>query len=626
MKNKLPIVILVLILDLSILPILLFILTKIIENRDLFMGVMDTFKIIKSNPQIIYSSFLFSEGYRKLWLILQPLVGLFFILVYFQEEKGGNNFPESAGDGEYGTSRFLTNKEVDKKFTVYSYPGLINKGGVVLGSKSQRNLYKFWLDADDTQTLLIGSTGSGKTLRVIMPSIWVMAQAGESMVLTDPKGELYEKTSGFLENQGYEIVMLDFRNLRNSKNRWNPLQPVIDAVAITDNSLASERAWDIANMLVHQRPIGNTDPIWSDGEESTIASLILANCLEAEKTEERNMASVYSMLYMLGRPNPDDDNEIPLNIYINELLPEGHPAQAAFGTAGLAPYRTRASFFTGAASKLKLWADPSIAYITSWQDHELANIGRKKTAVFLIIPDEKNTTQFLASLYIDQVYQALVEEANRDKGRLPIRVNFLLDEFGNLPKIKDFDKKITVARSRNIRFLLAIQGLDQIKANYRDTANIITGNCRTWIYLLTADNDTARVLSQKVGQYTIRTKSYSSSKRSYDVSEGSNLGLTGRALLMPDEILRWNVLYHQKALVIKAGDYPAILNTPFLSDTPIDNYFKRFTSMPKEEDKAIEFDHKKIIWVPQIKRTSNFKEIERRGKREISLEDELDIL
>ncbi len=623
MRNKIPIIIFIIILDLVVLPVFLFNLIKVIESRDLFFGTLNTLKLLESGPQIIFASFLSSEVFRKMWLMCQPLVGVFFIAFFKKNEvKGEKIIPESAGKGEYGTSRFLTRKEIDKKFTLCTYPGLIEKGGVVLGSEFVGKKHKFWLDAEDTQVLLIGSTGSGKTLRIIMPSIWVMAEAGESMVLTDPKGELYQKTSGFLENMGYKIIMLDFRNLKKSKNFWNPLQPVIDAVEEKDNSLASERAWDIANMIVHQRPIFNTDPIWTDGEESVIASLILANCLGAEKLEQRNMASVYSMLYLLGKPSPYNDNEIPLNDYIDNL-PKTHPAQAAFGTANLAPYRTRASFFTGAASKLKLWADPSIAYVTSKQDHDLRSIGYEKTAAFLIIPDEKSTTQFLASLYIDQVYQVLVEEANKNQGKLLKRVNFLLDEFGNLPKIKDFDKKITVARSRNIRFLLAIQGLDQIKAIYKDVANTITGNCRIWIYLLTADNETARILSQKVGQYTIKTKSFSSSKRSNDISEGSSTGLTGRALLMPDEILRWDVLYKLKSLVIKAGDYPAIFNSPFLSDTPIESEFKKYQNVRKEVEKTNDINIENLIWVPKIKKDSS--EIEKQ-RNEISLEEELDIL
>lgn len=623
MHFKLLLALILLALDISILPIFLYFIVQVFKNQDLFFGMAEVFKILKFKPFEITGMIVYDPVFRKLWLVVQPIIFVLILLIFTKEINKNNQLPEKAGSGEFGTSRFLTLKEVDKKFTVWNYPEAIKKGGIVLGSKNQNKKHKFWLDADDTQVLLIGSTGSGKTLRIILPSVWALAQASESMVITDPKGEIYEKTADYLINHGYRVVMLDLRNMRKSKNSWNPMEPVNKAVKNGDIDLATEKAWDIANMFVHQRPQGNNDPIWPDGEESTIASLILAVAHEADKDEQKNIASVYSLLYQLGRPDPNKDNLIPLDFYINEMLSEHHPAKAAFGTASLAPYRTRASFFTGASSKLRLWADSSVAYMTSKQDHDLAGPGTEKTAIFLIIPDEKSTRNFLASLYIDQVYQSLIEEANNFGGKLPVRVNFLLDEFGNLPKIKDFDKKITVARSRNIRFLMAVQGLDQIKAIYKDTANTITGNCRTWIYLLTADNDTARIISQKVGQYTIQTKSYSTSSRRNDVSEGHSKGLTGRALLMPDEILRWNVFYPKKALILKAGDYPAVLDTPFLSDTPIEEDFNNKISVDFDSAKEkLEVN----IWIPKV----NINELGKGGgpenKEHLSTEEELDIL
>lgn len=598
MKKKLVCISLVLLLDILLMPVVLKLLILILSKRDLFLGVWELVEILQKGPWEIHKLLVVDKVFLKMWLVMQPLVLALLGIILTHESKKTGDMPETAGKGEYGTSRFLSEKEVEKRFLTWRYPENLAQGGLVLGSTMQGMTYKFWLDDQDTHAITIGSTGSGKTLRVTMPSLWALSHGGESMVITDPKAEIYGKTEGFLRHKGYKIVMLDFRDMRKSLNCWNPLSPVNMAFGEGDDK-AVEKAWDIANMFVYQRPQGNSDPIWADGEESTLASLILAVVYGAEREEQKNLASVYTTLFRLGRPDPEMDNQVPLDIYINQQLPLNHPAQAAFGTACLAPYRTRASFFTGASSKLRLWADNSVACATAIQDHDLAGPGKEKTAVFLIIPDEKSTRNFLASLYIDQTYQALVEEADKYEGKLPVRVNFLLDEFGNLPGIKDFDKKITVARSRNIRFLLAIQGLDQLKTQYGNAANTISGNCRTWIYLLTADYDTAKVLSQKVGHYTIRTESRSTSTRTRDTSEGYSRGLTGRALLMPDEILRWNVKYPGKSLIIRAGDYPAILNAPFLSDTPIEGEFEKCSSSSEKLSckKGIPKD---FLWVPQV--------------------------
>ncbi|MBS3937162.1 MAG: TraM recognition domain-containing protein [Peptococcaceae bacterium] len=193
-------------------------------------------------------------------------------------------------------------------------------------------------------------------------------------------------------------------------------------------------------------------------------------------------------------------------------------------------------------------------------------MGNERSAVFLVIPDERGVRNVLASLYISQCYQALADIGNQTGGRLKRRVNFLLDEFGNIPAIPDFDKKLTVAAGRNIRFLLAVQDVSQIKARYGEAYGTILGNCATWVYLSTADPETAKMLSAKTGQHTVRTESHSSSSRSSTESSTSE-SMTGRALLMPDEVLRWPKNW---ALVLQTGQNPAKLRLPDLSQWPAD--------------------------------------------------------
>ena len=560
---------------------------------------------IRDSPLAATKLLLDDPAFRRIWLFAQPLVLGAFLWVLWQPgiRKRKKHITDGVGGPEaseysitHGSSRWQKKSEINKNTTVWNTVRKPEKGGIVLGYDHKTR--KAWLETRDFHTLLIGATRSGKTRRIIFPTIWHLAQAEESMIITDPKGELYERSRDYLEGEGYTVTLLDFRNPKRG-NFWNPLDPVVQSIKAEDLPRASEQAWDIAHMIVHQKP-QTGDPLWANGEESLIAALILAAAIEAPK-KNKHMGTCYAMVSELGGAKEElvtvgkkvfTKSSIPLNDYI-QGLPLGHLARAAYGTAMLATEKVRASFFTGAAADLRLWADPGIVHLTSRQGHCLKSAGREKTAVFLVIPDEKSTRHMLASLYIDQTYQALVELAIANKGRLPVRVNFLLDEFGNLPIINDFDKKLTVAGGRNMRFTLVIQDVTQLQRHYKESQQTITGNCHTWIYLLTADMETAQLVAAKTGQYTVETESYSSSVQTRGESYGSNQGTTGRALLLPDEVLRWP---QDMSLVLQARQFPMKLPLPDLSRWRAD---KELESGEPEEERKI--PNQVPVWIPGVK-------------------------
>ena len=214
-----------------------------------------------------------------------------------------------------------------------------------------------------------------------------------------------------------------------------------------------------------------------------------------------------------------------------------------------------------------MFSDVGIANLTSRTDFELGEIGEKKTAVFLIIPDEKLSRHELASLFIDQCYQALVFQAMKNGGETKIRVNFLLDEFANMPAINGMANKITVSRSRNIRFYLIIQDFAQLKETYKEASRTIKANTN-WIYLLTSDNETAKELSTKLGRYTISTSRLSTSGRTNqsDWSLSHDNSLLGRELLMPEELMRFHfgegIIFKSRIFPIKSTLLP-INSYPF---------------------------------------------------------------
>ena len=588
MKFRATLAVLILMLDFLFAPFLL--LFPIYAKDYGFKEGLPKWEVyVKEKPLSGISLLLKREDVKTPWLWLQPAVFAALISVLFpiygrkKRKTDELGLPEAAGRGEYGTARWRTEKEVSKTFTVWN---LRNnnppKGGFIVGFNPSTS--KAWLDAGDTHLLVIGSTRSGKSRRIILPTIWTLARAGESMIVSDPKGELHSYSFKYLKELGYKVILIDLRNPYRG-NQWNPVLEVASYLEAGDYSLASQSAWDIANIITNQQPHIGVDPIWPQSQESLTAALILAVASSAPK-EAKHLGSAYEMLHRLGAGGGE-----LLDKYFKSL-PNNHLAASAYGVTALSEDRLRSSIFTGTAAQLRLWSDPAVVYLTSKKDHDLDSVGKEKTAVFIVIPDERATRNVLATLYISQAYQALVDLANRSGGRLAQRVNFVLDEFGNLPPIPDFDKKITVAAGRGMRFLLAVQDISQIKAKYRELAQTITGNCATWVYILTTDLETAKIISGKTGQYTIRTESYSSQVKHTDYSHGTSEGLTGRSLLTPDEVLRWP---QDRALILQARQNPAILPLPDLSMWPAS--FDLIPSALEELKKEVVHAS---VWIPDV--------------------------
>ena len=537
--------------------------------------------------------------FLKVFLILQAIVILLAILVFWPShykrkkiDLDGIGGPPAAGSGQFGTSRWQTLKETEGCTTVWNLGEPLAKGGTVIGMDPEKN--KAWIDTEDTHKLLIGTTRSGKTRTVVYPTIYAIAEAGESMILTDRKGELYDRTSDYLRDKGYDVVILDFLEPGRG-NKWNPMEMVLRALREGNESAAAEAAWNAAHLLAHQKD-SNGDSIWVDGSESVIAALIFAIATEAPSDSQKHMTSVYKTLAELGEVQKVKLGNtlmeyVPLNEFFKNL-PMDHPARDAYATARLSPEKMRGSFFGSVSVMLRLFSDPGVAYLTGSQDHVLEDVGQKKTAVFLIIPDENTTRHPLAALYVDQTYQALVKLSRKTRNRLPLRVHMLLDEFGNMPKFKDFVPKLTVSGGRGILWNIVVQGISQIKKTYgADSLETILGNCHTWIYILTADTSTAKEISFKTGKYTVESETISHNSSEKSSSSGASLGLTGRELLTPDEILRWPV---EMSLLIRVRQFPAKLTCPDISKWPADRLF----SWREDND---ERDVKKVpIFIPMM--------------------------
>lgn len=457
--------------------------------------------------------------------------------------------PQAARTATHGSARWRRGNELKSTLQPASCDEP-EKAGVVVGSNGR----KAWLtrpQVGNPHILLLGATRSGKSRRVIMPTVWTLGQARESMILTDPKGELYAHTAGWLWEKGYQVVLLDLLHPAKG-NRWNPLAAVVRSYTEGNAEEAARLAWEVGHILAWSEGLGS-DPIWPQAEESLTAALCLAAAIEAPP-EARHPATAYRMLIELGHRGGES-----LDAWFEQMPPE-HPARLAYGTAALSESRTRSSIYTGTAAHMRLWGEPGVAWMCAASDHDPAEAGTKPMAIFLLMPDEAGARRYIASLYINQAYSALANVARMHGGRLPVPVWFLLDEFGNIGKLPAIAEKLTVSAGINIRFVLAVQAIAQIAHVYGDkAAEIVLGNCDTWLYLRTADNDTARAISAKAGTYTVRTLSV---QRRQGLTAGGTEGATSRALLTPDEVLRWP---SGQALLLQAGQFPARLPLTDLS-------------------------------------------------------------
>ena len=409
---------------------------------------------------------------------------------------------------------------------------------------------------------------------------------------------MFEYTSPYLESKGYKVITLYFKNPMKS-NRYNYLQPVIDAVKNKDFRKAEEYAWDITNSLVGDEN-SHSEKIWRDGEMSVIAGAIMSVVFDnQDRPEYQNLTNVYMFISEMCKTI--GNNQMPLNKYIEGLKDE-HPAKSVFSIAKIAPDKTRSSFFTSALTTLKLFVNKSIYSMTCKSDFTLTDAGKERVATFIILPDEKTTYYSLASLFVYQNYVALVERADSRGGELFKRVNYILDEFGNFSSIPAFSNMLTVAGGRKIRFNLFLQSFSQLETKYgREVAENIRDNCQTWIYLKTASTETATIISKKLGTYTTSTYSMSNSYARYQSGSNSeSMNLISRPLLTEDEIMRIERPY---LLVIPTGMFPIMSTLPDISKWKFNKLFgmgnqEHNTKLRKarEEERAVREIEPMQLW------------------------------
>lgn len=412
---------------------------------------------------------------------------------YFFERESGFGF--STEKSSKGYSHWAKEKEIkEDKGVAMVKPNAENSdvAGIPLIIKKD----EVWVDNGEYHSLVIGATGSGKTQTVIFPTVEVLAKKKESMIITDPKGEIYEKTSNMLREKGYEVLVLNFRDPQNG-SAWNPLSLPYRMYKSGNQDKAIELLDDLASNILYEEKSGNADPFWEKTSADYFAGLALG--MFEDTTEDKVNINSISLMTTVG------EEKFGGSTYIKEYFNLKDPSSAAYTNASgtiMAPSETKGSIISVFKQKIKLFASrENLSEMLSHSDIDLESIGEKPTALFIVIQDEKKTYHPLVTILLKQCYETLIATAQKHGGKLPVRTNFLLDEFANMPPLKDITTMITAARSRQIRFTMIIQNFAQLDQVYgKENAETIKGNCGNIIYLITTELKALEEISKMCGE------------------------------------------------------------------------------------------------------------------------------
>ena len=420
-------------------------------------------------------------------------LGGFFVSTksyFFEREKG---FGITTEKKDKGYSRWAKDKEIKDELQRVE---IKQRNSKAAGIPIILNEEEMWVDDSEYHSLVIGATGSGKTQGVVFPQVNSLAKARESMIITDPKGEIYEKTSLMLRKRGYQILLLNFRDPQNG-NAWNPLTLPYKMYKSGNQDKAIELLDDLALNILYDDSNKNADPFWEKTSADYFSGVALG-LFEDAKESEININSI-SLATTVG------EEKFGGSTYIKEYFSAKDQGSAAAINASstiMAPTETKGSILSVFKQKVKLFASrENLSEMLSYSDVDLESIGEKPTAVFIVIQDEKKTYHSLVTILLKQIYETLISTAQKHGGKLPVRTNFILDEFANMPPLKDVTTMITAARSRRIRFTMIIQNFAQLDSVYgKDDAETIRGNCGNIIYLITTELKALEEISKMCGE------------------------------------------------------------------------------------------------------------------------------
>ena len=501
--------------------IMIFIIFSVFCFYIVSIGILNALSILEDgtihglNPFPIFGS---DNLFLAIILYLVVIIIAFTsVSSYFFEREKGLGVAVGKKD-EKGYSRWCSDKEMKKAdgiMVIKPTDDNIKSGGIPIFNNGK----EVWIDTNTYHNMIIGSTGSGKTQGLSFPYINVMAKAGESMIVTDPKGELYEGTAKELEKRGYNIIILNFRN-PDRGNCWNPFTVPYKLYQQGNIDKSIELLEDLAQNILYDES-SKADPFWNNTSADYFAGLAWS-LFQDGKEEEVNINSINYMA-SVGEQRLGGTNY--MKEYFSTKAPTSTESIKVNSTI-TAPNETKGSILSVFNQKIQLFSSrDTLSEMLSRSDFDMEDIGRKKTAVFIVVQDEKKTYHSLVTIFLKQCYETLVRVAQENPGgKLKYRTNFLMDEFANMPPLSDVDSMVSAARSRNIRLSFIIQNFSQLNDVYgKEKAETIRGNCSNTIYLLSTELAALEEISKMCGEVKSKKDDKTDSRPLVTVTDLQNL-------------------------------------------------------------------------------------------------------
>lgn len=499
---------------------------------------------------------------ENFWVALLGAVILMFVLnvvvyawirpkIYGGIKDEERNFEYSDKD-TYGTSRWMDEEETSRVFN--EYDSIADTKEIIIGRDLKTN--KILTMPDDSilnrHKAVIGGSGSGKSAACVRGDMLQMVKRGDSMVITDPSGELYESMSGYLKDNGYNVKIFNLVDMEHSDS-WNCLAEI-------ENS-------DINAQIFADTIIQNTDGEKGGGDfwSKCAMNLLKAVCLYVAKSPviPTNLGEAYKLL--AGRSAAELDqlfDAMPMN-------EDTQAAKLAYNIYKKASDNVKGGVLIDLGSRLQVFQGSLVRKITSYDEIKLEDLGTKKSAFFIVTSDQHSAFDFLAVLFYAMLFIKIVKVAREHGGKLPVSVNFLLDEFSNIGAIPDFKKKISTVRKYNVNITVIVQNIAQIQNRYpHGQWEEILGNCSTTVFLGCTDNTTAKYISECTGTATVVVESRSGGSGGgvlapQDIKESYGLGK--RAVMNPDEVKQ---MPSDEQIVFIQGEKPKKMKKIFYFERP----------------------------------------------------------
>ena len=497
------------------------------------------------NPLVCFVSAFSWNGLKGMGLLLAAIAGIYLYVKFHDKFTGEVRDPRGftiSKTGTYGTAGWMSEKamkEVLELTTPAKAEGNIlgeHKGQLVCLPKDTRL---------NRHTAIFGASGTMKSRAVIRNALFQAIKRGESVIISDPKSEMYNDTSQLFRNNGYEVKVFNLVDPTRS-DTWN---------CMSDMGTDSLMAQMLTNIIIGNTNSGKSDHFWDNGELNLLKALVLYVALDSNRTEDqKNLAEVYLMI-------TDKSDKDYAEIYKD--LPKDHPARSSLNLYIQASETVRQGIKQGLGTRLQVLQNKVVTRLISGNEIDLTAPGKRKCAYYIILSDQETSMAFLSSLFFSFMFIKLTRFAdNSPGGHCPVPVNLVLDEFNNIGRIggapdgSDFARSLSVIRSRDIRVMIAVQSLGQLQNRYPNNlwAEII-GNCDIQLMLGCTDDVTANYFSARSGDLSIQVDSTMTTKQTVALAQvipqyRETQGHGRRKLLTPDEVLRRP---HNEMLVIIRG-------------------------------------------------------------------------